>query len=731
MMENYSMNTKNYSSDSPVSLKGEDRFSRWLFAERIAQVISTRSDPGCITIGLYGAWGDGKTSVLNFIETALSEDGDVICIKFNPWRFTDEESLLVGFFMNVADALDAKLITTGDKLKDFIKKAAPGMGAAVGAQGIGDSVNNFLSGPDIDQLKVRIEHELESTKKRVLIIMDDVDRLEKTEIQALLKLVKLAADFKYTAYILAFDKDIVAASLQERYSSSARNSGEAFLEKIIQVPLHLPTIQKNVLQEFCFKGIDEALAMSNINLSQQQVQEFIRDFTGAFDDSLSTPRRAKLYGNTLMFSLPILRDEVNPIDLMLIEGIRVFCPPLYDAIKKNKASFCGVLNSALYSNVDEEKTRIRGLLEIALETGNVSNKLGYIQLLKNIFPKLQAVYANMQYGSEWYEEWNYGQRICSDNYFDRYFTYAIPLSDIGDATLVDMVDSLKQCEQPIRKGDNPLSALITSENSELLIKKLRHKASSFSKDESISLAITLALECASYPNPESLCSWTVPFSQAAILISDLIQNLPSKDRVALACTCIDSSSCLDFKLEIFQWLKREDKERPEREAFTQTSIDAIGRCLGENVVTCLGENIDITIAYPRSVPQILRIIRGYVGEEYLNEYLAGHFDTNSNFVLRLLDAYTATSWGMESGVSRKSDFERNEYDNVIRIIPADKILQEIEKSSGQKVSVEGIFPYADGTGKEDRSIVFRQFAWIHQYVVKEMESAEEEFDSGA
>ena len=107
------MEANNYSSDAPISTKEDDRFSRWTFSERIAQVISKRSDPSSIVLGLYGVWGDGKTSVLNFIEEALIDDDNVICIKFNPWRFGSEEELLTGFFMNIAEALDTQLIKTG------------------------------------------------------------------------------------------------------------------------------------------------------------------------------------------------------------------------------------------------------------------------------------------------------------------------------------------------------------------------------------------------------------------------------------------------------------------------------------------------------------------------------------------------------------------------------------------------------------------------------------------
>lgn len=139
------MSDKNYSSDFPITTREDDRFSRWGFSERIAQVIAKRTDPSSIVIGLYGIWGDGKTSVLNFIEKSLEENADVICIKFNPWRFGTEEDLLSGLFYDIASALDEELTNSGDKLKDFVKKAAPAAGALFGAKGVGSSVSSFIT----------------------------------------------------------------------------------------------------------------------------------------------------------------------------------------------------------------------------------------------------------------------------------------------------------------------------------------------------------------------------------------------------------------------------------------------------------------------------------------------------------------------------------------------------------------------------------------------------------
>ncbi|WP_252720805.1 KAP family P-loop NTPase fold protein, partial [Acinetobacter radioresistens] len=426
LIENYGgIMSNSYSSDSPVHVVEEDKFSRWQFSKRIADVIANRNDPSSIVIGLYGAWGNGKTSVLNFIENALSNNEDVITIKFNPWRFGTEEELLKSFFFDVANAIDTQLVTNGDKVKGAVKAIAPAITGLFGSSEVGQAISGFIPTVELEKLKERIESALETTKKRVLILIDDVDRLEKTEIHALFRLVKLTADFKYTAYILAFDKDIVASSLQERYSNSTNNAGEAFLEKIIQVPLYLPLIDYSILINYCFQGVDQALNMAGIDLSQDQASNFARLFTKYFGHSLSTPRKAKLYGNILLFSLPILKGEVNVIELMLIEAIRVFYPPIYELLRTNKDIFVGTFSESRYSSNNLEKEKLKTTLENAIDSCKGASKENIISLLKELFPKVTSSYQNMSYGSEWYSIWDKEQKVCAPNYYSRYFTYSI------------------------------------------------------------------------------------------------------------------------------------------------------------------------------------------------------------------------------------------------------------------------------------------------------------------
>lgn len=717
------MDHKNYSSDSPIYEQDKDRFSRWNFSERIAQVISRRSDPSSIVIGLYGIWGDGKTSVLNFIEKSLSDDENVICIKFNPWRFGTEDQLLSGFFFDIAEALDAKLITRGDKLKDFLKKAAPVAGAAFGADSAGDAVSSFFYGPDINELKKRIESALELAKRRVLILIDDVDRLEKAEIHALFRLVKLTADFKYTSYILAFDKDVVASSLQDRYSSSAENAGEAFLEKIIQVPLHLPAVEKQVLREFCLHGVDEALDIAGIKLTQQQVQEFVRDFSGAFDDCLTTPRKAKLYGNILMFSLPILQGEVNPVDLMLIEAIRVFCPSLYEALRANKPLFCGAFSDRQYSNSEQEKQLVRKTVDEALASGKNIDKEGFINLLKNMFPKLQSIYGGMSYGSEWYEIWNKGQRVCSESYYQRYFSYAIPVTDISDKVLQKLISESENWNEPFDLERNPLNEILTTSAAEILIRKLRNKTGEIKSNSSISLAIAVAQKSDTIPNPEVFSSWTTPFTQAAILVSGLIQNLDKVKRLDLVKACIDAAPSLDFKFEIVSWLRREDESRPERDAFSEASIDEVAIYLAKIVSEKLSNNEDITKLAPKYILMVFNTLNKYIRGDFSNDYVNGLISKEPEVIIRILDSLVPTAWGVESGIFHKSDFERSQYDSLASVLDPSIVLRTIEEHF-PAVTLHDEFPriYNDDV---DKSILFlEQFIWLHRYVSNESECKE-------
>lgn len=98
-----------YSSDQPIRSKEQDRFNRWPFAQRIAETLAGRTDPSSLVIGIYGPWGDGKSSTLYLMEEGLGQHPDVVRVRFNPWHFDSKDQLLRGFFATLGDAIGKSL----------------------------------------------------------------------------------------------------------------------------------------------------------------------------------------------------------------------------------------------------------------------------------------------------------------------------------------------------------------------------------------------------------------------------------------------------------------------------------------------------------------------------------------------------------------------------------------------------------------------------------------------
>ena len=110
--------SENYKADKAVSSENQDEFQRYGFAKRIAHSITSRVDKESIVFGLFGAWGEGKSSVINFIQKEVTEAGDgFIQVTFNPWRFTDEAALLTSFFNTWANEIK-KSLPAEDEEKD-------------------------------------------------------------------------------------------------------------------------------------------------------------------------------------------------------------------------------------------------------------------------------------------------------------------------------------------------------------------------------------------------------------------------------------------------------------------------------------------------------------------------------------------------------------------------------------------------------------------------------------
>lgn len=338
-------------TDESVSLQKEDAFQRYPFAQRVASLIKSHSTVSSYVIGINGKWGEGKTSVLNFIRTELALQKDVIIVDFNPWLFSSDNQLFLSFFQILAAGIEEPLKGKSAKIGEVLRDYAGALGVLgsmvglSGAKGLFEEVGKKLSEKPLDHYKKELNKVLEASNKKVVVVIDDIDRLNLKEIQQIFKLIKLAADFKNTVYLLSFDDELVATALDSEYSKG----GYDYLEKIIQLPLRLPKARPEAVKQFTLASVEKSLKSQQTILKENELDRFSDSFSKYLLNYIDNPRFASRYSNSVFFHVPLLEGNVNMVDLLLIEGVKVLFPNLYTFIRENPGLFTRSYSSSALS----------------------------------------------------------------------------------------------------------------------------------------------------------------------------------------------------------------------------------------------------------------------------------------------------------------------------------------------------------------------------------------------
>jgi hypothetical protein len=670
-----------YSTDAALEDISGDRFDRAPFANRIAQTIARRTDHACLAIGIYGAWGDGKTTTLNFIRGSLKNEGNIIFIPFNPWRIAGEDALLESFFATLADGLSAKLRTNteevGKLIKDYSFLLKP-VAVLPGGDAVAAGLGTALSSVSLEKLRKRISTALRESNKRIVVSIDDIDRLDKTEIQALFRLIKLSADFENIAYILAFDDAMVAAALGEKFASDPAKhfaAGQNFLEKIIQVGLNLPPSTPEAVAEYTYELLNRVLNSSAVVLTQEEANGLAVKFQLGLLPLIKTPRMANRYANALEFSLGLLRYEVNAEDLILVEGLRTLYPKLYNAVRKDREAMIGV---------DRKNFDCRKFVVSAQADLSPTEQGAAVRLLNTLFPRTEST----GYPAEWEKTWAREKRVCSESYFDRYFSYGIRSNDISDQT-IDRVLELARLNDAAALKDE-LTNTISEKNSARLLEKLRAQESTLDPETSINLARAIAEVPNKFPKREGMAFFSSPSLQATILIRNLLKNVPAPERLQAAFTTLRSAASPRFICECTRWLSSSE-ENPDR-LLTPTEDVEMRKFGAERLLEQLSAlEAPIFQLEPKDAEPVLGMISWGLGRDAARRYVNSWFERSEDYIESYLVSFIPTAWSMETGIPFQSELRSETYRQICEFADCDLIEHYLRRKFGSEMDSPSYF----------------------------------------
>lgn len=421
--------------DSPLININDDKFGREPIVDLIVDSINqtVKNEHDCMVYGIYGKWGEGKTSLMNFIKARLLSQGKndgINLVEFNPWLVNNDESLLREFFqsiMSYSDAIVRKAFKKYGSLaifssKTIINAAAPGFGSAL-ARGIKWAQKALEDSQDtLAELKQKVSKAIIDSGRHLIVMIDDVERLDKEELHTVLRLIRQVADFKNCIYIVAMDVDMVAKAIGSHYGGGTHQDGRKFIDKIVQVPITLPQIPQCDMFGFVKEEMSVVLKDATDVEQMAEISKTILPF-------INTYRDLKRYCNQISFILPHLAGEVNIHDLCALEAIKMVNATAYRRIYEKEEALRHIVSSTALLAEDKGREEAAKNYEEAKEWVCEGMK-GRLRDAAN-----ETLDFLFNTGSIFGQDDIDKKRLDTGVYFQKYFTQLVPGNLIPDRVL--------------------------------------------------------------------------------------------------------------------------------------------------------------------------------------------------------------------------------------------------------------------------------------------------------
>lgn len=481
-------------NEAPIKGAADDLLRRDLFATRIAEILATPNLLEGRVFAIRASWGAGKSSLKNLIMEILeARRGSAKWLDFNPWQWGDGDAITAALFSQMASKLGGEHSPEAHaRAKALRKYGSILVGGSTALKGAGDeklglaawtpvlllglagigvnlpglpittfvsyallggafifALGNLLklagadrSGEPLSSVRGDLEKRLKLLRGPLIVFVDDIDRLEPEQIRMLIRQVKVNANLPNVVFVLLFQPSIVIKAL----NGVSDGSGADYLEKIVQANFDLPAVSPDKIFSIFMEQLApliERLAAPENGFTQVRWGNIL---LGGVKPSVRNLRDARRLLSSVAIHLPMHQGEgafeVNVIDFVALEALRVFEPGLHTAIANNKALF---LQSSRFSD-DRAGPANKTAIDEIVEKVVAVRREASIALLKELFPQISWVFGGSHYGAEWAKTWVKEKRVCTSEMFDRYFELQIPEGTISETRLGAFLASAKTHE---------------------------------------------------------------------------------------------------------------------------------------------------------------------------------------------------------------------------------------------------------------------------------------------
>jgi uncharacterized protein YjbI with pentapeptide repeats len=349
------------------------------------------------TMGIFGDWGAGKTTLINSIDKALQTEKDLIIVRLEAWRYKREQFALVSMLKTIAYALPAEkqFEDLRQKLEtsaiNFLKKTPDILTSIITkyvseedeiSQEMFDSFKKEFNSKiqliaeldrdavyfdGFEEIRKEIKNlRLDNPAFRIIVFVDDLDKCSPKKALEILEFIRVFHDIEGFIYIIGMSQDMMV-KLSDIENNETSIEGEHYIKNLIQVPITLPKwsnqdivklvrdfIKKGMIHERFKEVVDKNIELISVAVDNnpREIKRFLNNFIVAYEIFSS---KKNFEAKNLIFSS---KKNFEAKELLVIQAIHLRWNKFYNILVKSDESFFKGLDK--YLKMDDE-TRFKSL----------------------------------------------------------------------------------------------------------------------------------------------------------------------------------------------------------------------------------------------------------------------------------------------------------------------------------------------------------------------------------
>jgi KAP family P-loop domain len=545
-------------SDDPIQSWQEDALGRASLVESISSKLIVAKIP---VLALFGEFGSGKSSTLNLLREHLR--GHAIVVSFSTWLPGSQETLTSYLLGDISNECQRNYIVPG--LSKSTRRLASALAQSVPfLKGYPELFPATTQKGDVESLG----NALSRLPKRVIVLLDELDRMEREELLTLLKVIRGISSVRNLSFVCATDR----ATIYKTVKGAINDESNKYFEKFFPASVQVPAVDADALRRAGTKRLTAAFVRRGWFESEFEVERFRSQIDGLWEDRIApfccSLRAIGLLANDVGAAAAQLRREVNPVDLTLIELLRRFKPLIYDIVARNSTTLTGAEkwgDRGLHDTDEESKRRKEKLLSDIENAMRGDKEIEEVNgVLSEMFPRFARlvertwlIHSSIRTGRE------DDKRIDQPGIFPAYFRYELPQGLFSSVELEAFIQEINRAGNDDDLGRAFVEELTSMEKGspkrDDFLRKLSEAAKSLNSQVGSSL-VHSAMRTADKYVYDQMLVWFGEAGHVLTMTKNVTEKLPTSERAIMLSRCIEEATDDTMALRVLSRLAGQQKD---------------------------------------------------------------------------------------------------------------------------------------------------------------------------